>query len=127
MSPQKGAEVLRIYKEKLPEFFREMMGSKDADLDIISPKPFPESKLALPDFSDESVELNELLVVETNIFRHLGFMLDKMEGFLNSGDMTKFYGWLCFIQGVCWRSGFQTIKELNDFNRETNDQAPFPS
>ena len=119
MTVDKCREIVDIYRNNLANFCRGAAGF-DIDTDVISPSKFPEEESAILD-SEESVERSVLIELEMRILQHLGYMLDQMDKFLDKGQMEKFFRWLGFIQGVCWCSGYQTLKELKDLNRPYPD------
>ncbi len=110
MTADKCRKVAKFYRENLIKLFYE--GNEDflgKMPEVVKPKPFEEDKLVLLPLDQEKV------------LAHLFYMLDQMEKFLNEGRTEKAYGWLCFIQGVCWTPGCQTLKELKNLNRPELD------
>ncbi len=112
MTPEKCREVIRFYRDNLIELFyggiEDIVGKRP---EAIKPKPFGDDELILWPIDQE-----ERLA-------HLFYMLDMMEKFLDEGRMEKFFRWLGFIQGVCWGSGYQTLKELKDLNKPEPDDG----
>lgn len=112
MTPEKCREVIKFYRENLIELFyggiEDIVGKRPK---IVKPNPFIDDEIILWPIDHE------------RSLAHLFYMLDMMEKFLDEGQTERTYGWLCFIQGVCWASGYQTLKELKDLNRPEPDTS----
>ena len=60
--------------------------------------------------------------VHIDAFCHLRYMLDQMYGFLEQGKREKLMRWIGFMQGVFWRQGNYTLKDLKNQSRPDEGQ-----
>lgn len=106
MTPEKCRETMEFYRKNLIRLFyngiEDIVGKRP---EIVKPKPFADNETLLWPIDQEKG------------LAHLFYMLDMMEKFLDEGQTEKAYGWLCFIQGVCWGNSYQTIGELKKLNK----------
>lgn len=113
MTPEKCRKVVDFYRENLIRLVYE----ESAIAEILGVK---RPEIVKPQQAEEEEMIFWELCPEDGV-AHLLYMLDEMEKFLDEGRTEKVYGWLCFIQGVCWALGYQTLKELKDLNRPEPD------
>lgn len=110
MKQEKCREVVRFYRENLTKLFYEGVEDIIGKMPkTIEPKPFGDDEIVISAIDQEK------------ILAHLFYMLDQMDKFLDEGRMEKFFRWLGFVQGVCWDSACQTLKELKDLNKPELD------
>ncbi len=110
MKQDKCREAVRFYRENLIKLFYEGVEDIIGKMPkTIEPKPFGDDEIVISAIDQEK------------ILAHLLYMLDRMDKFLDEGRMEKFFRWLGFIQGVCWNSACQTLKELKDLNKPELD------
>jgi len=88
MTPERVKEVISFYRQRL-----EVFGA--------TPIRFP---------SDRP------LTKDTDALEHCHWMLDRMEEFLEQGQLEKAFRWLGFIQGCLWSVGWFTVDELRHHN-----------
>ena len=56
-------------------------------------------------------------IKDIEIIAHIRWMCQRVEFFLENGDMDRVNRWLGFIQGVLFSEGICTIADMRDQNR----------
>lgn len=52
---------------------------------------------------------------------HCISMFDRLDSFVDFGELDKAYRWLGFMQGVLWVCGKYTLAELREHNRSVEN------
>lgn len=68
----------------------------------------------IPNNRDTSLTIRP---AEPDALAHCLWMCGEIEGMVKVGNRDKAVRWLCFIQGVLWTLGIQSVDSMRDDNR----------